>query len=101
MTFKLYEVYLSIKQMNSSAYPFIVKMGTKMFTKWDKYWTSGNTLLVITCVLYPRCKLAIIEYYIEKMYVGDECSRFIINLKSCMNELFKEYSEAHSRLVHN
>jgi hypothetical protein len=25
----------------------------------------------------------------------------IANLKSCMNELFKEYSKAHSRLVQN
>jgi Domain of unknown function (DUF4413) len=48
-----------------------------MFAKWDKYWTSGNTLLAIACVLNPRCKLAVVEYYIEKIYVGDECSRFI------------------------
>jgi Domain of unknown function (DUF4413) len=96
---KFCEVYLSIKQINSSAYPFIVKMETKMFAKCDKYWTSGNTLLAIACVLDPRCQLAVVEYYIENIYACDKCSRFIVNLKSCMNELFKEYSEAHSRLV--
>jgi Domain of unknown function (DUF4413) len=57
--------------------------------------------LAIACVLDTRCKFAVVEYYIEKMYADDECSRFIANLKSCMNELFKEYSEAHSMLVQN
>jgi Domain of unknown function (DUF4413) len=71
-----------------------------MFAKWDKYWTSGNTLLAIVCVLDPRCKLAVVEYYIEKMY-ADECPWFVANLKTCMNELFKEYAKAHSRLVQN
>jgi Domain of unknown function (DUF4413) len=87
--------------MNSSANPFIVKMAIKIFVKWDKYWTSGNTLLAIVCVLDPRCKFVVVEYYIEKMYANDECSRFIVNLKSCMNDLFKEYSEVHSTLVQN
>jgi Domain of unknown function (DUF4413) len=87
--------------MSNSAYPFIVNMGTKIFAKWNKYWTGGNTLLTIACVLDPRCKLAVVEYYIEKIYAGDECSQFITNLKFCMNELFKEYSEAHSILVQN
>jgi Domain of unknown function (DUF4413) len=35
-----------------------------MFAKWDKYWTSGNTLLVIACVLDSRCKLVVVEYLI-------------------------------------
>jgi Domain of unknown function (DUF4413) len=83
-----------------SPYPFIVNMGIEIFAKWDKYWTTGNTLLAIACVLDPRCKLAVIEYYIEKMY-ADECPWFVVNLKTCMNELFKEYTEAHSRLVQN
>jgi Domain of unknown function (DUF4413) len=97
---KLCEVYLSMKKMCTSPYLFIVKMGTKMFAKWDKYWISGNTLLAIAYVLDPRCKLAVVKYYIEKIYV-DECPRFVANLNTCMNELFKEYAEAHSRLVQN
>jgi Domain of unknown function (DUF4413) len=71
-----------------------------MFVKWDKYWISENTLLAIACVLDPRCKLVFVEYYIEKMY-ADEYPWFVVNLKTYMNELFKEYAEAHSRLVRN
>jgi Domain of unknown function (DUF4413) len=95
----LYELFG--KLYYSSAYPFIVKIRTKIFIKCDKYWTSENILLTIACVPDSRCKLVVIEYYIEKMYADNECSRFIVNLKSCMNELFKEYSEAHSRLIQN
>jgi Domain of unknown function (DUF4413) len=32
-------------------------MGKEMFAKWERYWTNGNTLLAIACVLYPKCKL--------------------------------------------
>jgi Domain of unknown function (DUF4413) len=67
--------------MASSPYPFIVKMGAEIFAKWDKCKTSENTLLTIICVLDPRCKLVVVEYYIEKMY-ADECPRFIANLKT-------------------
>jgi Domain of unknown function (DUF4413) len=75
-------------------------MGTEIFAKWDKYWTGGKTLLAIAYVLDPRCKLAVVEYYIEKIY-ADECPWFVANLKTYMNELFKEYAEAHSKLVQN
>jgi Domain of unknown function (DUF4413) len=51
---EFYEVYLSIKKMNTSQYLFIVKMSTEIFAKRDKYWTSENTLLTIACVLDPR-----------------------------------------------
>jgi Domain of unknown function (DUF4413) len=71
-----------------------------MFAKWDKYWTSGNILLVIACVLDPRCKLAVVEYYIQQIY-ANKCAWFIVNLKNCINELFQEYVEVHSKLVHN
>jgi Domain of unknown function (DUF4413) len=71
-----------------------------MFAKWDKYWSSGNTLLAIACVLDPRCKLAVVEYYIQQMY-PNECAWFIANLKNYVNELFQEYVYAHSKLIRN
>jgi Domain of unknown function (DUF4413) len=59
--------------MKSSSYPFIVKMGTEIFTKWHKYWSSGNIMLAIACILHPRCKLAVVEYYIQQIY-ANECA---------------------------
>jgi Domain of unknown function (DUF4413) len=56
-------------------------------------------LLAIACVLDPRCKLTVVEYYFEQMY-PDDSANFIANLRSCMDALFKEYVESHSRL-HN
>jgi hypothetical protein len=48
----------------------------------------------------PLVPALLVEYYIKKMYT-DECPWFVVNLKIYMNELFKEYAEAHSRLVQN
>ncbi|KAJ4819010.1 Zinc finger BED domain-containing protein DAYSLEEPER [Rhynchospora pubera] len=94
------EVYLSIKKMGSSPHPFVVQMSLEMFSKWDKYWKEGNIILAIACVLDPRYKLTVVKYYMEQMYPEDSAT-FIFNMKNCMNELFKEYVEAHSKLVQN
>ncbi|KAJ1697422.1 hypothetical protein LUZ63_005934 [Rhynchospora breviuscula] len=92
---ELCEVYVSIKNMGSSPYPFIVLMGTKMFAKWERYWTCGNTLLSIACVLDPRCKLAVVEYYFKLIYPTNY-EWYMSNLNACINALFKEYLEAYS-----
>ncbi|KAJ1690624.1 hypothetical protein LUZ63_014779 [Rhynchospora breviuscula] len=94
------EVYLSIKKMGSSPHPFVVQMSLEMFSKWDKYWKDGNIILAIACVLDPRCKLTVVEYYMEQMY-PEQCATFMNNMKNCMNEVFKDYVLAHSKLVQN
>ena len=90
------EVFMNIKQMASSPLGFIVSMGREMLVKWDKYWDSGNQLLALACVLDPRCKMAVVEYYYG-IVLGDDCQRAVANLKSCMAELFKEYSLYYSK----
>ncbi|KAJ4768973.1 Zinc finger BED domain-containing protein DAYSLEEPER [Rhynchospora pubera] len=87
------EVYLTIKRMASNEYPFIVNMGTQMHAKFNKYWSMGNSLLAIACVLDPRCKLDVVQYYMEEM-CPDECENFISNIKECMSELYNEYVQA-------
>ena len=90
------EVFLSIKSMANSSYPFVILMGKEMLAKWEKYWTSGNLLLAIACVLDPRCKLGAIEYYLGELYPTD-CDRLVTNLKNCLGSLYKEYLEEHSK----
>ncbi|KAJ3685482.1 hypothetical protein LUZ61_014646 [Rhynchospora tenuis] len=66
------EVYLTLMKMSKSPYAFIVNMSHEMIKKWDKYWMAGNVLLAIACVLDPRCKLDVVEYYF-KMLNPEEC----------------------------
>ncbi|KAJ4762114.1 Zinc finger BED domain-containing protein DAYSLEEPER [Rhynchospora pubera] len=89
------EVYLTIRKMSSSQYTFIVQMNVSMLDKFDKYWRIGNSLLAIACVLDPRCKLHVVEYYMKQMS-PENCDNFIDNLRQCMKELFKEYMEANA-----
>jgi hypothetical protein len=86
------EVYLNIKKMEASAYPFIVQMGIEMMAKWDKYWKTGSTLLCIACILDLRCKISVVEYYVKMMYPVT-WSTFIDEVKQCMTVLFNEYLE--------
>jgi hypothetical protein len=94
------EVYINIKSMSTSPYPFIVEMGKAMFIKWEKYWTAGNTLLAIACVLDPRCKLKVVEYFFKSIY-PENYQWYMTNLKGCINVLFNEYLEEHSKSVQN
>lgn len=89
------EVYLSIEKMKGSAYEFVVEMGKEMLLKWDKYWQGGNALLAIGCVLDPRCKLHVVEYY-YKMINPQDCARFMTSIQGCLLALFNEYSTKHS-----
>ncbi|KAJ3699510.1 hypothetical protein LUZ61_003215 [Rhynchospora tenuis] len=57
-----------IKNMEKSPYSFIVLMASKMLPKWERYWTSANTLLAIACVMDPRCKLTVVEYNFKLIY---------------------------------
>ncbi|KAJ4771400.1 Zinc finger BED domain-containing protein DAYSLEEPER [Rhynchospora pubera] len=94
------EVYLTLIKMSTSPYAFIVNMSHEMLKKWDKYWKAGNVALAIACVLDPRCKLDVVEYYF-KMLHPDECPRFMDNLRACLTQLFKEYFDAHSKDTQN
>jgi Domain of unknown function (DUF4413) len=40
----------------------------------------------------PRCKLDVVEYYIEKIYADDECSRFIANLNTNKVDFSTDFS---------
>jgi hypothetical protein len=89
---------MTIKKMESSPLPFIVDMGRDMYAKWDKYWESGNMLLAIACVLDPRCKLTVVEYYFKILYPGGDHVSFVATVQDCMQALFSEYLEADSKL---
>ncbi|KAJ3688033.1 hypothetical protein LUZ61_017197 [Rhynchospora tenuis] len=89
------EVFITIKRMATSPYPFIVQMGVEMLNKFDKYWTIGNSLLAIATVLDPRCKIDVIEYYMTEL-CPQACDSFINNLRNCMKEMFNEYVEAYA-----
>jgi hypothetical protein len=93
-------VYFTIKKMETSPFDFVVRMGKEMFNKWDKYWSGGNALLAIACILDPRCKMEVVEYY-YKMIDPDGCVRFLANIKNCMKDLFKEYVQAHTTSQQN
>jgi hypothetical protein len=84
-----------IKKMGKSSHPFIINMSKVMFEKWDKYWRNGNMLLAVACVLDPRSKLHLVEYYMKQMYPATYVN-FMDNLNTCMTAMFKEYGEAYS-----
>jgi Domain of unknown function (DUF4413) len=84
------EIYLTIKKMERSSHQFVARIGREIFDKWDKYWRNGNALLSMACVLDPRCKMAVVEYYYNMM-APEDCAAFMTNIKACLNSLFKEY----------
>ncbi|KAJ1688912.1 hypothetical protein LUZ63_013067 [Rhynchospora breviuscula] len=75
-------------------------------TRWNSTYLMLELALELRkainryATLDKRYKLTVVKYYMEQMYPEDSAT-FIFNMKNCMNELFKEYVQAHSRMVQN
>ena len=83
---------MAIKKMDRSEHDFIVHMDKQMYAKWEKYWTTGNILLALACILDPRQKIRVIEYYLKMMF-PEQVKPFVSNLRVVLHELYKEYLE--------
>ncbi|KAJ1695545.1 hypothetical protein LUZ63_012243 [Rhynchospora breviuscula] len=75
-------------------------------TRWNSTYLMLELALELReainryATLDKRYKLTVVKYYMEQMYPEDSAT-FIFNMKNCMNKLFKEYVQAHSRMVQN
>ncbi|XP_031247880.1 zinc finger BED domain-containing protein RICESLEEPER 2-like [Pistacia vera] len=65
---EIFRVKVMLDQKSVDENDFIRHMVTKMKQKFDKYWGECNLLMCVVVVLDPRCKMAVLDYCLPKMY---------------------------------
>jgi len=61
-------VKLELKQYMESRDAFLNSMETRMFTKFEKYWSKFSAIIVIAAILDPRYKLQFAKWAYEKVW---------------------------------
>jgi hypothetical protein len=61
-------IYVNLKQELVSEDGYRRLMASQMISKFEKYWSELNLVLVIAVVLDPRYKLRLVKYYYTKIY---------------------------------
>ena len=93
---KVFVIQLQIKAAMDDSESFINKMGTYMYTKFEKYWLEYSLILAIAIILDPRYKLHFVDWAYTKLHGVNSVEFTKVDDK--LNDLFGVYLEKLSHL---
>ena len=70
LTLNVERVRLVLKEEMESSNAFIRNMATKLFAKFEKYWSEFSTIMAIATVLDPHSKYQFVVWAYKRVY-GD------------------------------
>ncbi|KAK9749687.1 hypothetical protein RND81_02G143600 [Saponaria officinalis] len=83
-------VRLLLKEEMGNRDGFMKTMATKMFVKFDKYWSSFSTIMAIDVVFDPRYKFNVVDWAYKKVF-GETYNIELEIFKDKLFELYNEY----------
>ncbi|GAV71735.1 DUF4413 domain-containing protein [Cephalotus follicularis] len=66
-------------------------MANKILVKFEKYWDAIHGIMEVACVLDPRYKMCLIEYFYEQIYGSERYEREIERTNKTCFALLHEY----------
>ncbi|GAV56537.1 DUF4413 domain-containing protein [Cephalotus follicularis] len=66
-------------------------MANKMLVKFEKYWDAIHGIMVVACVLDPRYKMCLLEYFYEQIYGPGRYEAEIEKINTTCFALLHEY----------
>lgn len=82
-----------LKEEMENSDTFMRNMATKMFGKFEKFWSECSTIMAITTILDPRYKCQFAEWAYKKVY-GDSYDIELRLLKEKLIKLHGEYAKS-------
>ncbi|KAH7860224.1 hypothetical protein Vadar_010936 [Vaccinium darrowii] len=86
------KIQLQLDKWGTSDHEFLRLMAKPMSQKFSKYWEESCLALAIAVVLDPRYKMAVVEYYYEKIYGIIESFSYVDKVRTTFSELFDDYN---------
>jgi len=84
-------VKLELKQQMASRDAFLNNIATRMFTKFEKYWSEFSAIMVMAVILDPRYKFQSAEWTYKKVWGDNYHVKFDL-LKDRLFAMFDEYA---------
>jgi hypothetical protein len=84
---------MAVEEWCRSSNTIIATMGKSMKPKYDKYWEKSNMALSEACLLDPRFKRTLLEYYADKVY-GVVAPKHMADFMVVINKLFDTYASS-------
>ncbi|GAV88547.1 Dimer_Tnp_hAT domain-containing protein/DUF4413 domain-containing protein [Cephalotus follicularis] len=66
-------------------------MANKMLVKFEKYWDAVRGIMAVACVLDPRYKMCLLEYFYEQIYGPERYEAEIEKINTTCFALLHEY----------
>ncbi|KAF1889093.1 hypothetical protein Lal_00043312 [Lupinus albus] len=89
---KICQIKLAISQWMNSSNEFIKRMAENMMTKFEKYWSVIHDIMRVAIVLDPRYKMALLEFYFDKLYDHDACTQ-VSKIRELCYDLVSDYQQ--------
>ncbi|KAL4278649.1 hypothetical protein GQ457_03G010800 [Hibiscus cannabinus] len=91
---ELTEIYILLRDAQSSVDIDYSVMAMKMKDKYEKHWgdiNKINMLIFFACVMDPRQKLGYLEFALSEMYDSEKCYEVRQKVKDTLYEVYDEY----------
>ena len=88
---KYAKLKVALQQWIESPNEIVRLMATKMLVKYDKYWSTCHVFMGIACVLDPRYKMKLVEFYFSSLY-RNKASVEIDRIRRSCYEMVNEYN---------
>lgn len=87
---KICEIKVAISKWIDNPLEIVQVMASQMMEKYEKYWSLCHHIIGIACVLDPRYKMKLVEYFFKIIY-GEEASVYVNKVRDSCYALQLEY----------
>ncbi|PKA61305.1 Putative AC transposase [Apostasia shenzhenica] len=94
----VFSAYLTLKEEMGNDDEYVRTVATRMFSKFEKYWSDFNTTLVVAVILDPRYKFSFVEWCYKKLY-NDGGVIESMKVRDKLFSLYSKYSGANNLIT--
>ncbi|XP_043697550.1 zinc finger BED domain-containing protein RICESLEEPER 2-like [Telopea speciosissima] len=88
------EIHQNLLEWEKSIDTCISSMAFKMRLKFDKYWKNISLFMALGVIFYPRYKMELIVFVMNKIY-GDNANYYFTKIQFDVGDIYSEYASTY------